>query len=85
MVSNSQSRMFLANDSQTISHPSNSYQMLAFYGILTAPRPPTPTSQIQLPPRYTGIDEIERRCNCNVWRIVKANMKKMIRMMTEYS
>jgi len=39
---NSQAGMFPSNNSQPISHPSNSYQRPPFQGNPNAPRPPPP-------------------------------------------
>ena len=50
-----------------------------------APRPPAPVAQAQPPSDYTNIDRMERRINSNVERMISANMKKMMRMMTEQS
>jgi len=83
VVSNSHPGVFPGNNSQPISHPSNSFQRLTFLGVPNAPRPPMPVTQIQPPPGYTDIDKIERRINSNVQRMINANMEKMMRMMTE--
>ena len=80
----SQSGVFPSNNSQSISYPSNSYQRPTFQGLPNAPRPPPPPiAQVQPPLSYTDIDKIERRLNNNMERIVNANMKKMMRIMTE--
>jgi len=72
----SQPGMFPSNNSQHISHSSNSFQRPAFQGLPNAPRPPPPVAQIQPPPGYTDIDKIERRLNNNMERMVNANMEK---------
>ena len=66
--------MFPSNNSQLISHPSNSCQRPHFQGIPNAPRPLPPITQVQPPPGHIDIDQIERRLN---------NMEKMMRLMTE--
>jgi len=67
---------FSSNNSQPISHPSNSYQRLPFQGIPNAPKPPPPATQVQPLPSYTDIDKIERRLNNNMERMMNANMEK---------
>jgi len=47
------------------------------------PRPPPPIVQVQPPPSYTDIDKLERRVNYNVERMINANMKIIMGMMTE--
>jgi len=83
MVPNSQHRMFPGNNSQPISHPSNSFQRPAFSGVPNAPRPPPPIAQVQPPPDYTDIDKLEMRINKNVERMINANMEIMMRMTTK--
>jgi len=73
---NSQAGMFPSNNSQPISHPSNSYQRLPFLGITNAPRPPAPVAHVQPPPGYIDIDKIQRRLNNNMERMMNANMEK---------
>ena len=75
--------MFPENNSQPISHPSNSFQRLAFFGVHNTLRPLFPVAQVQPLPGYIDINKIERRINSNVERMISANMEKMIRMMTE--
>jgi len=75
--------MFPENNSQSISHPSNSFQRPAFSGVPNAPRPPPLIAQVQPPPGYINIDKLERGINNNVERMINANMERMMRMMTE--
>jgi len=81
-VPNSQSGVFPENNSQPISHPSNSFQILAFSGVPNAPKPLPPIAQVQPPLGYTDIDKLERRINNNVERMINANIERMMRMMT---
>ena len=67
MVPNSQPRMFPENNSQPISHPSNSFQRPAFLGAPNAPRPLPPIAQVQPPLSYTGIDKLEEE-SVTMWR-----------------
>jgi len=83
VVSNTLPGVFPGNNSQPISHPSNSFQRLTFPGVPNAPRPPPPVFQVQPSPSYTDIDKIERGNNSNVERMINANMERMMRMMTE--
>ena len=76
MAPNSQPWIFLGNNSQSISHPSNSFQRPTFSGVPNALRP-------QPAPGFTDIDKLERRINNNVERIINANMERMMRMMAE--
>jgi len=57
--------MFLGNNSQPISHPSNSFQRPAFRGVPNAPKPPPPIAQVQPPRGYNDIDKLERRIREN--------------------
>ena len=82
-VPNSQTGVFLENNSQPISHPSNFFQRSAFSGVPHAPKPPPPIAQVQPPLGYTDIDKLEKRINNNVERMINANMERMMRMMTE--
>ena len=75
--------MFPGNNSQPISHPSNSFQRPAFSSVPNAPTPPPPIAQVQPPPGYTDIDKLERRINNNVERMINTNIERMMRMMTE--
>jgi len=76
--------VFPSNNSQPISHPSNSFQRPAFQGLPNALIPPPhPVAQIQPPPGYTDIDKIERRLNNHMERMVNANMEKMMGIITE--
>ena len=75
--------MFLGNNSQPISHPSNPFQRPTFLDVPNVPRPPPPILQVQPPPSYTDIDKLERKINNNVQRMINANMERMTRMMTE--
>ena len=83
MAPNSQPKMFPGNNSQSIFHPSKSFQRQAFSGVPNAPRPPFPTAQVQPPLDYTDIDKLERRINNNVERMINANMERMMTIMTE--
>jgi len=83
MVPHSQPGIFLENNSQPISHPSNSFQRLTFSGVPNTPRPPAPITQVQPPPGYNNINKLERRINNNVERMINVNMKRMMRMITK--
>jgi len=70
-------------NSQPISHPPNSFHWPIVSGVPNASRPPPPIAQALSSPDYTDIDRMKRRINSNVERMVSANMKKMMRMITE--
>ena len=75
--------MFPVNNSHFISHPSKSFQRLAFPDVPNVPRPSPPIAQVQPSPSCIDIDKIERTINNNVERMINANMGRMMRMMTE--
>jgi len=83
----SQPRVFPSNNSQPISHLSNSFQRPCFQGLPNAPRPPPPpppVAQIQPPPSYTDIDKIKRRLNNKYGAITTLTLLKLLTYKVNY-